>query len=166
VNHKQGFTFIEMIITIVIVGIALSALTSALSTSVVQGAAPIVEGKALALAQAYIDEVLPLKFDDQSPLEGGEVATAESPCTISNEGQSRAQFDDVDDYNGVTDSPPFLLQPSFDMSQYANYSVSVSVNCAGLEAGLSANHLLKRISVTITTPENNQRVLSVYRGNF
>ena len=166
VYRSYGFTFIEMLITIVVIGIALSALTSALSTSVVQGAAPIVEGKALYIAQAYVDEILPLKFDDQSPQQGGEVTLSASPCEISNESQTRSQFDDVDDYHGVTDSPPVLLLPGFNFDKYSNYAVSVEVTCAGLELGLAANHLMKRITVTVTTPENQDRVLSVYRGNF
>lgn len=166
VYRKFGFTFIELLITIIVIGIALSALMSALSTSVIQGATPLWEGKALALGQAYMDEIVPLRFDDQSPEAGGEVAAGLSPCDISNEGQSRNLFDDVDDYNGVNDQPPTLLQSSFNMSSYANYAVSISVSCAGDELGLSALHLAKRITLNIIGPSGEVRTLSVYRGNF
>ena len=164
--HKQGFTFVEVVITIVILGIALSALTWSLSTSVIQGAAPIAEEKARTLAQAYLDEILPLKFDDSSPEGGGSIPLSQSPCTISNEGQSRAGFDDVDDYHGIINSPPVLSQTDFDISQYINFSVSIQVSCQGLSAGLSANHLAKLITITVITSNNEQRSISVFRGNF
>lgn len=166
VYRKLGFTFIETLITIVILAIALSALTTALSSSVVQSASPIVERKALVLAQAYIDEILPLKFDDQSPQEGGEVNVASAPCTISTEGQGRAAFDDVDDYHGLIDQPPQFIQASFDLAQYSGYSVTVNVSCSGTSLGLSQNHLAKRITVIVRTPNNDVRNVSVYRGNF
>lgn len=162
----KGFTLIEMLITIVIMGIALSALMSALSTSVIQSTSPSIESKAITLAQGYLDEILPLRFDDQSPAEGGSVALSDSPCTISNESQSRNQFDDVDDYHGVNDQPPMLLQGSFDFNQYLGFRVAVDVSCQGTQAGLSANHLAKRITVTVTTPGGSDRIVSVYRGNF
>lgn len=163
-NH--GFTFIELIITIIVVGIALSALMSALSTSVIQGATPVWEGKALALGQAYMDEILPLKFDDQSPPGGGQVDASASPCNIGNEGQTRNQFDDVDDYHGIVNTPPALLQTSIDVANYQNYTVRVSVVCAGTEINLPATHLAKRITVNVEGPTGDARTLSVYRGNF
>ncbi|GAA6134681.1 type II secretion system protein [Oceaniserpentilla sp. 4NH20-0058] len=164
--RSQGFTFVEMLIAIVILAIALSTLTSSLSTSIVQGTAPIIEAKAQSLMQGYLDEILPLNFDDQTPQGGGEVALAQSPCTISNEGQSRNQFDDVDDYGGINDQPPVLLQSGFDTTQYTDFAVTINVECAGLELGLSENHLVKRITVSVTSSNSLQRRMSAYRGNF
>lgn len=164
--RRQGFTFVEMLIAIVILAIALSTLTSALSTSIVQGTAPIIEAKSQSLMQGYLDEILPLSFDDQTPQGGGEVALVQSPCTISNEGQSRNQFDDVDDYSGINDQPPVLLQSAFDTSQYIGFAVSINVECVGLEVGLSQDHLAKRITVVVTSTDSVQRRMSVYRGNF
>lgn len=165
-SYQTGVTLIELIITIVILGIALSALVSALSQGISQSATPIWESKALELQQAYLDEILGMGFDDATPAGGGEVLAASAPCTLSNEGQTRSQFDDVDDYHNVTDSPPALIESSIDMSQYAQYQASISVACAGTELGLSENRLAKRITVTIRVPSGETRSVAVYKGNF
>ena len=105
-------------------------------------------------------------FDDATPAGGGEVLAASAPCTLSTEGQTRSQFDDVDAYHNVTDSPPALIESSIDMSQYAQYQASISVACAGTELGLSENRLAKRITVTVRVPSGETRSVAVYKGNF
>lgn len=166
VRQQRGVTLVELIITIVIIGIAMSALVSALTTGISRSAQPMLEGKALELSQAYLDEIQAMRFDDQSPIGGGSVLAASSPCTISNESQARTVFDDVDDYHGVNDSPPVLIESSIDMSAYANYQVTISVACAGTELGLSANDLAKRINVTVVLPSGESRDVAIYKGNF
>ena len=165
-SKQAGVTLIELIITIVVLGIALSALVSALSQGIAQSSAPIWEGKALELQQAYLDEILGMNFDDTTPSGGGEVLAVNAPCTLSNEGQTRAQFDDVDDYHNVIDAPPVLIESAIDMSEYAQYRASIVVACAGTELGLSENRLAKRIVVTITAPGGENRSVAVYKGNF
>ena len=167
VKSQGGVTLIELIITIVIIGIALSALVSALTTGISRSAQPMLEGKALELSQAYLDEIQAMRFDDQSPVGGTPVLAADSPCTVSNEGQARAAFDDVDDYNGVNDSPPVLIETSIDMiSTYVNYRVTILVECAGIELGLAANDLAKKINLTVVLPSGESRDVAIYKGNF
>lgn len=163
VFKQSGTTLIELVITIVVLGIALAALSSALSSGISRGATPGWESKALELAQAYADEALAMKFDAAQPIGGGPLS---APCSISSDGQNRADFDDVDDYNALSESPPQLITNSVDMSQYQNYRVQISVSCAGTELGFSDNRYAKRISVTVFAPAGDSRVVSVYRGNF
>jgi MSHA pilin protein MshD len=169
---QRGLTLIELVITIVVLGIALSALVSALTTGIGRSAQPMWEGKALELTQAYLDEILAKKFDDQTPLGGGQVLLAGNPCTISTEGQARLLFDDLDDYNGVADAPPVLIDTGVDMSRYANYQVDITVVCAGTQLGvtnaslLTDNTLAKRITVSVSVPSGEVRSVSVYKGNF
>ena len=170
--RQGGLTLIELVITIVVLGIALSALVSALTTGIGRSAQPMWESKALELSQAYLDEILAKKFDDGTPLGGGQVALVASPCTQSNEGQARAMFDDVDDYHGVVDAPPTLSDSGISMARYGNYRVEISVVCAGTELGssngslLSAVSLAKRITVSVGVPSGEVRSVSVYKGNF
>lgn len=164
--RQSGVTLVELIITIVVLGIALSTLVSALSEGVSQSATPLWEAKALELQQAYLDEILAMQFDDAGAAGGGEVSLADAPCVLSTEGQSRPLFDDVDDYHNLTDQPPVLIEPGIDMSQYAQYAVSVQVACAGSDLGLSENRLAKRILVTVTAPGGQSRNVAVYKGNF
>ncbi|MCP5325403.1 MAG: type II secretion system protein [Oceanospirillaceae bacterium] len=163
VFKQTGTTLVELVITIVILGIALATLSSALSAGISRGATPGWEGKALELSQAYADEILGMKFDAVQNTGGGPLS---APCGISSDGQNRADFDDVDDYNGLSDSPPTLITNTVDMSQYQNYRVDVSVNCAGTEAGFADNRYAKRITITVYAPAGDSRVISFYRGNF
>jgi MSHA pilin protein MshD len=165
-KNQAGVTLVELIITIVVLGIAMSALLSALSTGISRSSQPLLEAKALELAQAYLDEIQAMKFDDQSPVGGGAVLVSDNPCTLSNEGQSRSMFDDVDDYHGLIDSPPALIETSIDMNAYVGYQVSIEVTCAGTELGLSANELAKSIQVGIGMPSGEIRFVTIYKGNF
>lgn len=165
-RFQMGVTLVELVITIVVVGIALSALISALTTGITNSTTPLWESKALTLSQAYLDEISAMRFDDQTPVGGGEVSAAVSPCIASNEGQSRAGFDDVDDYNGLSDTPPVLIDSTIDMAEYSAYQVSVLVLCAGSELGLSNNNLAKRITVIVQTPTGDSRSVAIYKGNF
>ena len=162
-QSQKGVTLIEMVITIVILGIALSALISSLSSGISQSATPLWESRSLELTQAYLDEILAMKFDGTQPLGGGVVSGV---CAISTDGQSRANFDDVDDYDGLNDSPPQLIESSLDMSTYSDFSVLVSVSCSGTELNLSDDAFAKRIVVTVNVPGGQSRSVAVYKGNF
>jgi MSHA pilin protein MshD len=166
-----------LVITIVVLGIALSALVSALATGIGRSAQPMWEGKALELTQAYLDNILAKKFDDKTPVGGGQVLLADSPCTIENEAQDRVLFDDVDDYHGVSDKPPVLTDADVDMTaqmeaSYKNYQVDITVVCAGTQLGttnaslLTDNTLAKRITVSVSVPSGEVRSVSVYKGNY
>ena len=159
-------TLIELIITIVVMGIALAALVSSLSVGIGRSTQPMWEGKALELSQAYLDEVLAMKFDYQTPSGGGVVSAGQNPCTYSNDGQSRELYDDVDDYNGVSDSPPVLIDSTIDMSRYTNYQVDIAVICAGTELGLDDDNMAKRITVTVSVPSGESRSVAIYKGNY
>ena len=163
---QYGLTLIELVITIVVLGIALSALISSLSIGIGRSAQPMLEGKALELSQAYLDEILAMSFDDQTPTGGGEVSAAQNPCTFSEEGQSRELYDDVDDYDGLSDAPPVLIDSTIDMSRYANYQVDIAVACAGTDLGLDSDDMAKRITITLTLPSGETRIVAIYKGNF
>lgn len=166
--HKQtGVTLIELIITIVVIGIAMSALVSALSTGIANSSTPLWEGKALELSQAYLDEIQSMKFDETSVLGGGELSSASVNCNPSgfDDGETRANFDDVDDYHNLSESPQ-LIDSSINMSAYTNFNVLVQVACAGTDLGLANDASAKRISVTITVPGGESRSVAFYKGNF
>ncbi len=163
--RQNGMTLVELVISIVLISIAMTAMLSAFSTSMGRSADPLWKNKSLKLAQAYLDEILSKKYDNDTPL-GGIPATASINCGSlgPDGGETRAQFDDVDDYNGLSDKPPKLVT-NINMAGYADYTVSVAVVCAGGDVSLS-NSNAKRITVTVLSPNNTSMPFSVYRGNF
>lgn len=159
---QRGMTLVEMVISIVLMSIAITAVLSAFSSSMGRSSDSLWKNKSLKLAQLYLDEILSKKYDSNTPL-GGIPAPASVNCNVPAGGGNRALFDDVDDFNGIDDNPPRLV--SGVLANYTGYRVQVTVSCAGTEVGVAANNA-KRITVTITPPNQSPMPFSVYRGNY
>lgn len=169
---QTGVTLIELVISIVILSIAMVALMSAFSVSMSGSADPTWRNKTLKLAQLYLDEILAKSYDDATPVGGLPYVASPSCAGLGPDGgESRADYNDVDDYHGLSESPPLSLSGNLDVS-YNAYSVSVSVECDGTRVSAVnasnsvSNAQAKKISVTITPPGQSPITFAVYRGNF
>jgi MSHA pilin protein MshD len=119
-----------------------------------------------------MEEILARRFDEATPL-GGVPACDPSgtPCSSIgvDAGESRALFDDVDDYDGVDDSPPQNAE-GVDRLNYAGYRVRVSVAYADAAEqtayGLDGASDAKPITVTVSHPTGSALVFSAYKGNY
>lgn len=161
-SRSTGATLVELVITIVIIGVAMAGVAGAFATLVGRGADPLNQTRAVALAQLYLDEIITKPFDHSTPVGG--VPAYSGPCTIGAEGgETRATFNDVDDYHGITQEVP--ASPTGLLSGYDNFRVSVTVSCAGTELGLSAASA-KRIDLTVRTPSAQDFLFTAYRVNF
>lgn len=157
---SAGFTLIETMVFIVVVSIALGALMQVYSQGVSQSVDPIVRVRLLELAQSKLDEVVARKYDHNSPSGGVPACNSAggATCTtvLGREGSEICAvptgLNDVDDFNGCTDSP------------YTNYSRTVTVFEVGADLGLPAGDA-KRIEVTVTLGAESL-TLSSYRANF
>ena len=160
----RGFTLIELIIFIVIIGIATTGLFAALNQHNLSSVNPLYQVRALELAQSTLDEILGKRYDENSPNGGfppcdsGELGML--PCTLADnlgpEEGSVDGYDDVDDYAGYT---PTLVAP------YVGFGLTVTVQYAGADIGLLSNQA-KLIQVTVTPPVGAPVDLSAYRANF
>ncbi len=161
-TRQQGVTLVELVITIIVMGIAVAAIVGAMSATIGRSSNIVVQDRALQLAQAYLDEIAPKRFDESTP--SGGMPSATYPCDTSAEaGEDRASFDDVGDYNGLVDSPP-QSQTSNQFAAYEGYSVRVKVECT-TDFGLAATNL-KLITVTVTPPVGSAMAFARYRSNF
>ena len=136
--HQLGVSLIEMIVFIVVVSIALLALVGVYNQATINNVDPIVRMRALESAQSKLDEILSLKYDENTPTGGVPACTACSNTPDSN-------MNDVDDYNGWSDAP------------YPGYSRSVSVTTI---------NSIKLITVRVTAPKVGTVLLSAERANF
>lgn len=145
VAAESGVSLIELIVFIVIVSICSSSLFAVYNYSLLHNADPMIQIRALELAQAKLDEVLALKYDENTPTGGvpacGSALVSAKPCTNAPD----ANMNDVDDFNGYSDSP------------YSGYTRSVTV---------STSNNQKLISVTVVSPKNVAITLAAYRANF
>lgn len=143
---QRGVTLIELVVSIVIIGIAAGSVLGVLSVTTAASADPMIRHQAVAIADAYLEEILLKPFADPDGIDG-EVA--------------RADFDDVDDYDGLLDSG---ARDQFDnpIAALTDYDVSVSVTqSSGLTSAPAADTL--RIDVTVSRAPDIDFSLSGYR---
>lgn len=142
-HFQNGVSLIEMIVFIIVVGIASSALFVTYNYSLLHNTNPLIQVRALELAQAKLDEVLALKYDANTPTGG--IPACGTPTGLACNNTPDANMNDVDDFHGVSDTP------------YTGYTRSVTVT--------SANDF-KLVTVTVTAPKSFSVTLAAYRANF
>jgi len=124
---QLGMTLIEVVISIVVVGIAAAAVLGVLSRNVRHSADAMVLSQAVSIAEAYIEEITLKAFADPDAMDG-EVA--------------RTDFDDVDDYDGLVDVGA-VDQFGTPIAALAGYTVSVSVNPSAALPSVAAADALR-----------------------
>lgn len=171
-KSQGGFSLIETIIVVVLLGIMMAGMTVLFVENASKSHQPYLRQRALAVANAYMDEILHKRWDDNSPLGGGCVVFAGSSCAsgpgaagIGTEEGARSNYDDIDDYNGLNDSPP-LDSLGNTMTGYSGFSVAVSVSSPGSAWNGIAAVDVKLIKVDVTSTMQETISISAYRVNF
>jgi MSHA pilin protein MshD len=140
-RQHRGFTLIEVIIFIVVVGAGMAGILAVSTTALKDSAEPMVRKQAMALADSILEEILQKEYGD--------------PDGVSGE-TTRATMDDVADYNGkdktlfAADWPPSL----------GSYNVAITVTAMTL-GGVPA----QRVVVTVTGG-NNTIAMTGYRTQY
>jgi len=154
---RTGFTMIEAAVSVAIVGVLLAASAGALVSIARIQRTQLERRGAYALGEQLMGEIIQQYFSDQS----------NPPVFGPQPGETRPVFDDVDDYNGYSASPP-VQESGAAMPGYAGWTESVVV--AYVDPNNPANTLsssgLKRITVTITSPSGKQYTLVGLRSQF
>ncbi len=138
---NRGFTLIEIVLTIVILG-AVTGILVPFFNAIVHSPDPAIRERAISLGQAMMDEIMAKRWDENTPMGGGPVITSETladdgsacttpptPCTGNrlncfvcrnpgyipgtastgfNDGETRIDYDDIDDYNGYKEEKDAL----------------------------------------------------------
>lgn len=144
VGRIAGMTLVEVIVAIVVVGIALAAIMSVFVVTTQHSADPMPRVQAQILAEGYLDEVLLKKFYD---------TTTSRVCP----GGAPSHANYVCGYNGLSETP------------IANYTASVTVTSAGVTLGSLNNASVIRVlqvDVTVAGPGSTSITLTGYRANY
>ncbi|MGK0499036.1 MAG: MSHA pilin protein MshD [Oceanicoccus sp.] len=189
VKDQQGFTLIEIVVTIVVIAISLTFLSSIFFASVGRSVEPILQIRAAEFSQALMDEILAKDFDENTPVGGVPACStlgvaAATDCTAQNalgsdEGAlpgSRSLFDDVDDYDAYCGAP-VVVSDAFGVTpaNFERYSMSICVVYDGDRNGIDdevdgvSNVNAKLITVDVFPPSGanlDSIRISAYRGNF
>ena len=155
-RRQSAFTLIEIIVTIVVVGIAATALVGVFGTLARSSADPAIQQQATTIAEAYLEEILLRSFDDpQDPVQ---------PETGADEGEAgRAEYDDVQDYRSLA-AGPAADQFGNPVAALANYTVTVTITNSALDVVAAADAL--RIDVDVDHPAINPIRLSGFRTRY
>jgi len=129
-SRQHGATLIELIVSIVIISVSATALMMLVSQVARNSADPMVRAQAVAIAQAYMDEILVQALDDP---DGVETGAAES-------GETRPTFDDVADYHGLADHNGARDQTGALIAGLGGYNIDVRVTADTL-GGLPARRI-------------------------
>ncbi|NOI78470.1 prepilin-type N-terminal cleavage/methylation domain-containing protein [Vibrio coralliilyticus] len=185
VAKYNGFSLLEMVIVIVIIGIAISGVSIALFPKGKQSADQVSSVKAAELGRAVLDEVLGRNFDQNSGPNGGlpecvlVAQTGRELCTSvvelgpeTDAGENnKTLYNDVDDFDGLNGVVQDVLGEDLS-DDYQGYNVSITVfyeqdvsgTMQGTESSTMTNY--KRITVTITDRQGNTYPFAATKGNF
>jgi MSHA pilin protein MshD len=176
-----------MVITITLLAVALAAITQMTQGGLSRSSDTLLEVRGVALAQAYLDEIMSKRFDEQSQANGIPPCRAGAkPCTaevsFGPDGETRATFDDVDDYHNLAEGDgevnPLRDAQGLTRSGYDNFRVAVSVRYINLAGGEEEESLAaaselndqfdaKLVSVSVRHRSLNENlVFSAYKSNF
>lgn len=144
----RGFTLIELVLTIVVVGAAAAGLLTLFINITAHSADPFIQHQAAAIGEAYLEEIVLRPFQDPDGI-GGEV--------------NRAVFDDIFDYDGLTGPPADQFGVPLGLG---DYTVTVAVIAAPPEGlgGLPGADVA-RIDVTVSHTSGVSLLMSSYRTN-
>jgi MSHA pilin protein MshD len=171
-SDQIGASLIELVIFIVIVGVAVAGVLTTFSTTVRSSADPMVRKQALLVAESLLEEVLLQDFTWCDPDDANAAtATGTTDCATTPEalgpeagetrGSNTQPYDNVNDYHGLAMSGIQDVSGA-PVTGLEGYSAQVTVADAGAFNGLPAGATL-RVTVDATGPAGFAASLIGYR---
>ncbi len=191
--NNKGFSLIELVVAIVVIGIGVASFATLMNATTVNSIDPMIRQQANSIARAYLEEISLKQFCDSdfdpdgdglnecSSTTAGEGCT-ESACAAAStntcggpngptsEGTNRALFDDVCDYTNLPDTV-VRDQTGNQITDLNDFSVTVTINDAaganlnGLN-GTSGRSLRIDVRVTHANLADVDITVTGYRTNF
>lgn len=148
--HKQsGMTLVELVVAIVVIAIAVSAVLGVLADNNRHSADAMIVSQGVSIAEAYLEEISLRSFADPDGSDGE---------------AARASFDDVDDYDGLVDAGA-ADQFGNPIGSLSAYTVTVAVSPSGALSGVPPADLL-RIDVNVRFDPYIDFTLSGYKARL
>lgn len=144
---QRGFTLVELIIFIVVVGAGLAGILSVSNQVVRTSADPMLTKQSMALAESLMEEILQKDF--ANPVGGYS-------------GSNRALFDDVMDYNGYVTATGMVDAQGVAIAGLGGYNASPAVAVLAMPNWNGIPAL--RVTVSITGPGGTVSLVG-YRSN-
>lgn len=178
-SRIKGFTLIESVIVIVVMGIAMLTITSFLVPQITRSADPHYQTRAAALGQSAMSMILARGFDQQSDFVGGAIRCSSSDngsidCTGTagsaialgpDTGEAVPNYNDVDDYigcwepNGTNSCQDLNLLIGDTATTYHNFRLDIDVVYQNAPS-------LKQITMTVSASNQQPLTFVALRGNY
>lgn len=174
-TDERGLSLIELLVFIVVVGVAVTGVVSVFSLNARSSADPMVRKQAVAIAESLLEEVLSRPYtycdpDDanaesaNSPADCATIVEATGPEAGETRYSNLTPFDNINDYDS------FSMTGIDDLTGAAvaglnAYTASVQVQPAGAFNGVPAGETLL-VTVNVTGPGNHRISLSGYRTRY
>lgn len=150
-GKNSGYTLVELVISVMIIGVALTGTLLAFQTATRYSADPMLIHQSMAIANSYLTEALNKEFLDSGS------------CPVET---SRDKFTHVCQYHGLTNNGA-KDQRNQSIAGLESYTVSVLVDDtqASLQ-GLVAGTEVVRVDVSVTHPKSVAIKLSGYKTKY
>ena len=152
-KNKSGFTLIEALVATAIIGIAIAALL----VSNVSHSQANAYGMNTSTAEFLIEEIRAMT----TPLDVVDPNTGTATFGIESGESSLADYDDLDDFDDLTFSPPVNVNGTIlnDFSQYSQIITVVNVD-AGDFTSVIADHGSSIVRVSVSIVMNGKEISS------
>jgi MSHA pilin protein MshD len=188
-RRQRGLTLIELLMFIVIIGVALVAILQVFRITTARSADPVRQKQALMIAESLLEEVQLARFTWCDPSsDNADIATSRAECSIGEEfGQVLPEpsgprpYDNINDYVAAANQPSYAFNNAAGLLANANgnamnidgYSARLTIAPATLgsgadaivASGTSANVDVLRITVEVNY-DNERLVLDGYRTRY
>jgi MSHA pilin protein MshD len=167
-NALTGLTLVEILISIMVLGVAIAPLLGVFTSGTKQSGVSQKITTAYNLGQDLMEEIIAKQFDEDplNPIRPRDLGpdSREHRYSISN------PYDDVDDYDGYSESPP-QEEDGTDMTDYTGFTRSVIVEYVTPTnfdvVSTNTSTQFKRIKITVSWDSGNQSVtLTAIKGNY
>jgi MSHA pilin protein MshD len=170
-DRQSGFTLLEVLITIIVIGISATAIMGVFISTVKSSADPLIQQQAIAIAEAYMEEIQLKQFcNDPAPPMLAPPPKVVPVCPTETGGregtETRSTFNDVQDYSDPSVDGIIRNQNGSPINGLSNYSVTVSIGVAELGSITSASGNALRIDISVDHPAIDPITLSSFRTNY
>ena len=147
----SGTSLVEVVVAIVVIAIALTGTLLVIHDTARHSADPMLERQAIAIAEAYLEEIVQKAFLD--PNDGTVCPTREG---------ARALYDNVCDYDGL-DETGARDQTGRAITGLEGYRIQIAVDTGARLGALSGSAQVLRVDATVIDPLGRPLRLSSYR---
>ncbi len=165
-RDERGFTLVDLILVIIIVAIAIPPMLTLFIQLVSGSTFGVTVSRANALASTLREEIQSKKWDENTP--PPDLNLPPSLNLGPETGESRAAFDDVDDFDGLDESPPRDSLGAI-LAGFTGFRQQVSVCYVAntdFDTCIGGPTMYKQVTVTVTGPEGRATQLATVIASF